>query len=75
MNGADLLVAALENEGVKQTFGVPSEENLDIIEALRRSKKLPEDIAAEEALDVAPVPRHPIALPVAQAVALDRAAE
>src|SRR5208283_644467 len=37
MNGADLLVAALENEGVKQIFGVPGEENLDIVEALRRS--------------------------------------
>jgi acetolactate synthase I/II/III large subunit len=37
MNGAGLLVAALENEGVKQIFGVPGEENLDIVEALRRS--------------------------------------
>jgi gluconolactonase len=33
MNGANLLVAALENEGVKQIFGVPGEENLDIVEA------------------------------------------
>jgi acetolactate synthase-1/2/3 large subunit len=37
MNGAQLLVAALENEGVQQIFGVPGEENLDILEALRRS--------------------------------------
>ncbi len=37
MNGADLLVAALENEGVRQVFGVPGEENLDVVEALRRS--------------------------------------
>jgi acetolactate synthase-1/2/3 large subunit len=37
MNGASLLVAALENEGVKQIFGVPGEENLDVVEALRRS--------------------------------------
>ena len=37
MNGAQLLVAALENEGVKQIFGVPGEENLDVVEALRRS--------------------------------------
>jgi acetolactate synthase I/II/III large subunit len=37
MNGADLLVAALEYEGVKQIFGVPGEENLDVVEALRRS--------------------------------------
>ena len=37
MNGANLLVAALKNEGVKQIFGVPGEENLDVVEALRRS--------------------------------------
>ena len=37
MNGAELLVAALENEGVRRIFGVPGEENLDVVEALRRS--------------------------------------
>jgi acetolactate synthase-1/2/3 large subunit len=37
MNGAELLVAALENEGVKRIFGIPGEENLDVVEALRRS--------------------------------------
>jgi acetolactate synthase I/II/III large subunit len=37
MNGAELMVAALENEGVQQIFGVPGEENLDVVEALRRS--------------------------------------
>ena len=37
MNGAQLLVAALEGEGVKRIFGVPGEENLDVVEALRRS--------------------------------------
>jgi len=37
MNGAQLLVAALENEGVKRIFGVPGEENLDVVEALRHS--------------------------------------
>src|SRR5271166_1533971 len=37
MKGADLLVSALENEGVQQIFGVPGEENLDVVEALRRS--------------------------------------
>jgi acetolactate synthase-1/2/3 large subunit len=35
--GADLLVSALENEGVTRIFGVPGEENLDILESLRRS--------------------------------------
>jgi acetolactate synthase I/II/III large subunit len=37
MNGAELFLAALENEGVKQVFGVPGEENLHFLEALRRS--------------------------------------
>jgi acetolactate synthase I/II/III large subunit len=35
--GSDLLVAALENEGVTQIFGVPGEENLDVVESLRES--------------------------------------
>ena len=35
--GSDLLVAALENEGVEYVFGVPGEENLDVLEALRTS--------------------------------------
>jgi len=38
MNGAELLVSALENEGVEQIFGIPGEENLDVVEALRRSR-------------------------------------
>ena len=35
--GSDLLVAALRNEGVVRVFGVPGEENLDVVESLRRS--------------------------------------
>ncbi len=35
--GSDLLVAALENEGVNRIFGVPGEENLDFLESLRNS--------------------------------------
>ena len=35
--GSDLLVAALENEGVDRIFGVPGEENLDVVESLRHS--------------------------------------
>src|SRR3954462_4368003 len=35
---SDLLVAALENEGVDRVFGVPGEENLDVVESLRTSK-------------------------------------
>src|SRR6266404_5445855 len=37
MKGSDLLVRALENEGVERIFGVPGEENLDVVESLRRS--------------------------------------
>jgi acetolactate synthase-1/2/3 large subunit len=32
------LVAALEHEGVDRVFGVPGEENLDVVESLRKSK-------------------------------------
>src|ERR687885_1349257 len=35
--GSDLLVRALENEGVERVFGVPGEENLDVVESLRNS--------------------------------------
>jgi acetolactate synthase-1/2/3 large subunit len=35
--GSDLLVAALEREGVDRIFGVPGEENLDVVESLRTS--------------------------------------
>ncbi len=34
---SDLLVAALENEGVERIFGIPGEENLDFVESLRTS--------------------------------------
>jgi len=37
MKGSDLLASALENEGVERIFGVPGEENLDVVESLRRS--------------------------------------
>src|SRR4051794_18278586 len=35
---SDLLVAALENEGVGCIFAIPGEENLDVLESLRHSK-------------------------------------
>lgn len=37
MNAAELFVRSLETEGVKYVFGVPGEENLDVLEALRTS--------------------------------------
>ena len=36
-NASDLFVKALENEGVEIIYGVPGEENLDFLEALRKS--------------------------------------
>src|SRR5205807_4490457 len=36
--GSDVLVAALENEGVQRIFALPGEENLDVIESLRKSR-------------------------------------
>jgi len=35
--GSALLVAALENEGVDRIYGLPGEENLDVVEAIRSS--------------------------------------
>src|ERR1700759_2255843 len=37
VKASDLFVAALENEGVDRIFGVPGEENLDVVESLRNS--------------------------------------
>src|SRR3546814_13424046 len=34
---SDLFVAALEAEGVEYIFGIPGEENLDLLESLRTS--------------------------------------
>ncbi len=40
MNASELFIKALENEGVTHIFGVPGEENLDFLEALRKSEKI-----------------------------------
>ncbi len=37
MNTAELLVQCLENEGVEYIFGLPGEENLQLLQALKRS--------------------------------------
>ena len=34
---AEVLVKCLENEGVKYVFGIPGEENLDMMNALEKS--------------------------------------
>ncbi len=40
MKASDLLIKALENEGVEYIFAVPGEENLDVLESLRKSDRI-----------------------------------
>ncbi len=40
MKASDIIVRALENEGVEYVFGLPGEENLDFLESLRNSHKI-----------------------------------
>ncbi len=35
---AQFLIECLENEGVKYAFGIPGEENLEVLHALKNSK-------------------------------------
>ncbi|HET9033315.1 MAG TPA: acetolactate synthase large subunit [Dokdonella sp.] len=37
MKASDLFIKALESEGVEYVFGIPGEENLDLLESLRNS--------------------------------------
>ena len=38
MKASDIFVKALENEGVEYIFGIPGEENLDVLDSLKDSK-------------------------------------
>ena len=40
MKASDLLIKALESEGVEYIFAVPGEENLDVLDSLRHSKSI-----------------------------------
>lgn len=40
MKTSDLFIQALESEGVEYIFGIPGEENLDILDSLRKSSKI-----------------------------------
>jgi len=40
MKASDIFVKQLEEEGVEYVFGLPGEENLDLLESLRGSKKI-----------------------------------
>ena len=37
MKASDLFIKALENEGVQYIFGIPGEENLDLLDSLKHS--------------------------------------
>ena len=37
MKASDLIVQCLESEGVEYIFGIPGEENLDMLDSLSRS--------------------------------------
>jgi len=38
MKAAELFVKCLENEGVEKIYGIPGEENIDVMDALIDSK-------------------------------------
>ncbi len=38
MNAAELLVRCLENEGIEVIFGIPGEENIDVMDVLLDSQ-------------------------------------
>ena len=40
MKASDLFLRALENEGVEYIFGIPGEENLDLLDSLSRSEQI-----------------------------------
>ncbi|WP_299667304.1 acetolactate synthase large subunit [uncultured Polaribacter sp.] len=40
MKTSDIIIQSLENEGVEYIFGLPGEENLDVLEAIRKSDKI-----------------------------------
>ncbi|MGO7954653.1 thiamine pyrophosphate-binding protein, partial [Rhizobium ruizarguesonis] len=40
VKGYDLLVRTLEEMGVRTIYGLPGEENIDIMESIRNSKKI-----------------------------------
>ncbi|PJA56017.1 hypothetical protein CO165_00505, partial [Candidatus Roizmanbacteria bacterium CG_4_9_14_3_um_filter_33_18] len=37
MNSAELFIKCLESEGIKYIFGVPGEENLRLLQAIKES--------------------------------------
>ena len=48
MKASDLLVKALENEGVEYIFGIPGEENLDFLNSLKESTQIKLILARHE---------------------------
>ncbi|RNB77004.1 acetolactate synthase large subunit, partial [Brevibacillus fluminis] len=40
MKATDLMVKCLENEGVRYIFGIPGEENIDLVHSLAASEQI-----------------------------------
>ena len=40
IRGGDVVVRALEEEGVRFTFGIPGTHNIELYDALERSEKI-----------------------------------
>ena len=51
MKAAELFVRCLEHEGVKFLFGLPGEENLDVMDAMLESVRHSENIKLSEKLE------------------------
>jgi acetolactate synthase-1/2/3 large subunit len=47
-SGAELVVAALEDEGVPFTFGIPGAQNLELYDALERSSRVRPILVTDE---------------------------
>ncbi|MBI4668517.1 MAG: thiamine pyrophosphate-binding protein [Elusimicrobia bacterium] len=48
MNGAQIVVKALEDEGVRFTFGIPGTHNIELYDALDRSQKITPILVTDE---------------------------
>jgi acetolactate synthase-1/2/3 large subunit len=48
MTGADIVVRALEDEGIAMTFGIPGTHNIELYDALSRSEKVRPILVTDE---------------------------
>ena len=73
MKASDLFIRALEKEGVEYIFGIPGEENLDLLESLRKSEKIKLILTRHEQ-GAAFMAAHTAGLPARQGSVLRRSA-